>query len=239
MFDRLLESKRSRERRLAGTVVSVAAHAAIGILAVVATMRADPPAPDPETLIEIHYPPTDDPGPAETPRVEGDAGGGSPAPRTPAPTDIPIEIGEPIETVTGPITVIGPIVDLDSLLGADARTHAVAGRGAGGDALTPSDGIYNAARVERIAAPRPGNPVPAYPEILRRAHVEGRVVARFVVDTSGRIEMASVRILHEDHPLFTAAVRATLPRLRFSPARLGERPVRMMAEMPFVFELER
>jgi len=61
---------------------------------------------------------------------------------------------------------------------------------------------------------------------------------KFVVDTLGRVDPASIEVLNSSHDLFTAAVRETLARLRFNPARAGDRKVRAAAIMPFQFTLK-
>ena len=91
-------------------------------------------------------------------------------------------------------------------------------------------------------APEParGNPSPAYPEALRAAGVEARVVARFIIDTVGRVEPASVAIAGVDaDPRFVDAVRAVLPRLRFRPAMAAGHRARQQVEQPFAFTLVR
>jgi periplasmic protein TonB len=79
---------------------------------------------------------------------------------------------------------------------------------------------------------------PRYPEALRRAGIDGTVVVKFVVDTLGRVDMATVEVLSSSHDLFTIAVRETLAKVRFYPARVGERKVRAAAVMPFHFMLK-
>jgi protein TonB len=92
--------------------------------------------------------------------------------------------------------------------------------------------------VERAVVVVPGA-VPRYPDALRGAGVEGRVVARFVVDTAGRVEPGSVQIVSAAHPAFAEAVRRTLPALRFRAAEAGGRRVRQLVDMPFDFVLTR
>jgi outer membrane biosynthesis protein TonB len=65
--------------------------------------------------------------------------------------------------------------------------------------------------------------------------VAGRVVARFVVDTLGRVEPGSVQVVAADHPLFAATVREALGAMRFRPARAGGVRVRQLVELPFAF----
>jgi hypothetical protein len=57
-----------------------------------------------------------------------------------------------------------------------------------------------------------------------------RVKLEFVVDTLGQPELFTVRTASSDHPQLEAAVRATVERLRYTPARLGDHPVRQTAD---------
>jgi protein TonB len=84
-----------------------------------------------------------------------------------------------------------------------------------------------------------GSAAPRYPESLRIAGVEGKVVAQFVVDFEGRVEDGTVRIVRSDNSLFDEAVRAALTRMRFTPAEIAGRKVRQLVQMPFVFALSR
>lgn len=72
----------------------------------------------------------------------------------------------------------------------------------------------------------PGAPRPA-----RR----GQVLAQFVVDSTGRPDVRSGKILITPGPTFTAAVCAELPELRFRPALLGGRPVSQFVQRFFEF----
>ena len=83
----------------------------------------------------------------------------------------------------------------------------------------------------------PGAPAPRYPEMLRAGAVQGRVVARFVVDTLGRVEPPSVEFPEASHLQFAEAVRQVLPRLRFRPAEAGGRRVRQLVQQEFRFAL--
>jgi hypothetical protein len=51
------------------------------------------------------------------------------------------------------------------------------------------------------------------------------------VDTLGRPELRSTRLVRASDPGYGAAVLAIVPGLRFAPARLGDRPVRQIFEL--------
>jgi TonB family protein len=80
---------------------------------------------------------------------------------------------------------------------------------------------------------------PRYPENLRQAAIEGRVLVQFQVDTLGLVDPASVRILSSTHDLFTRAVRDALGGFRFRPAELNGHRVVALAQMPFEFAIQR
>jgi TonB family protein len=94
-------------------------------------------------------------------------------------------------------------------------------------------------QVEQEVSPAPNNPSPRYPDSLRAANVEGEVVAQFVVDTMGRADMTSFKVLKETHPMFTSAVRSALPQMKFNAAEVGGRKVKQLLQMPFQFSLHK
>jgi hypothetical protein len=63
------------------------------------------------------------------------------------------------------------------------------------------------------------------------------VSARFVVDTLGRVEPASIEITETTHTLFADAVRVALLRQRFLPAAAGGHLVRQLVVQPFEFRI--
>lgn len=96
---------------------------------------------------------------------------------------------------------------------------------------------YYEYEVEKAAAGYPSNQGPRYPEALRSANVEGVVSVRFIVDTLGRAEPGSVRIVSTTHELFAESVKKMIPAWRFYPAEIGGRKVRMLVEQPIEFKL--
>jgi len=89
--------------------------------------------------------------------------------------------------------------------------------------------------VDELPIPVVSNPPPIYPQALQQAHVGGQVVVEFLIDSTGVIDLASLRVVESSDNLFTQAVRRVLPRMRFLPAQLGPRTVGVTVRQPFVF----
>lgn len=100
------------------------------------------------------------------------------------------------------------------------------------------DSVYFEFQVEKPAEALPGGSRPAYPAALSAAHVEGQVLAQFVVDTAGRVEIGTFKVLEATNVVFADAVQAALPGMRFAPAELHGRAVRQVVQQPFVFRLD-
>ena len=80
-------------------------------------------------------------------------------------------------------------------------------------------------------------PLPQYPELLRQAGVEGRVMLEAVVDTTGRVNRDSVRVVSATHPAFVAAARQALLATLFRPAFVSGRAVRVRVRIPYDFTI--
>lgn len=234
MLRTLLESQAVPNRRAGGTVISVAVHTGVIALAIAATARATIAPPnlgEKPVVIAVTPPPRKtDPPPIHT---DATSSGGA--------------VGPVIENVLVPPVKVPdhlPIVDLthpptgDDFCAACARAALAIGvQGATG--LTSPTGLYTAVTVEKAAAPQPGNPSPVYPPALRAAQLEGAVVARFVVDTTGLAEPATITFTETTRAQFAEAVRQALLRSRYLPATIGGRKVRQLVEQRFAFTLVR
>ncbi len=109
------------------------------------------------------------------------------------------------------------------------------GRGVvGGTArVGPSaDEIYTVATSEPGFAPAVlvTEPSPRYPPVLQEIGLSGRVVLRFVVDTTGHVELASIQVLESTHEGFEPPAREAVAAAVFHPARVGPRAVRQLTE---------
>jgi TonB-like protein len=66
-----------------------------------------------------------------------------------------------------------------------------------------------------------------YPPLLRQVGIAGRVVVLAVIDTTGRAEPASVRVIQGAHPGFDQPSKQWMLNALFRPGRAGGRPVRV------------
>jgi TonB family protein len=94
-------------------------------------------------------------------------------------------------------------------------------------------------QVDKPVTTAPGSASPRYPQILRQAGVEGEVLVQFVVDTDGRAEPATFKVLRSSHDLFAASVAKALPAMRFIPAEFRGRRVRQLVQQPFAYTIAR
>jgi hypothetical protein len=51
--------------------------------------------------------------------------------------------------------------------------------------------------------------------------------------------MGTFKVLKTTNELFSAAVRTVLPRMRFSPAQIGGKPVNQLVQQSFMFAVPR
>jgi protein TonB len=75
---------------------------------------------------------------------------------------------------------------------------------------------------------------PSYPEDARKAGIEGMVVVKVLVDTTGKVD--KVDIIRSVPKLDSAAIEAAR-KFRFNPARLDDQPVSSWMTIPFHFKL--
>ena len=114
-----------------------------------------------------------------------------------------------------------------------------AGKVEAGPAVMPGAKPMRDFQVEKTAVPARGSSAPRYPDALRLGGVEGEVLVQFVVDTAGRAEVSSFKVLKSSNDQFTRAVENALPLMRFVPAEVGGRKVRQLVQQPFTFSIAR
>lgn len=71
-----------------------------------------------------------------------------------------------------------------------------------------------------------------YPRRLRATGVEGSVTLAFIIGMDGRVEMRSVRVVATEHPDLTEPTLRALALMRFRPAQVNGKAVRVRANLP-------
>jgi TonB family protein len=230
MLNQLIASRPAARRSPGGFAASIVLHGIVVAGAVIATTRTTvihrPPELLRQTTVYVEPPPL-------PPRTVARAPQAGPIISAPnmvnVPTDVPVGL-PPIIPLRALIDMEGPTV---------FRVGVPTSAGSPGMAPPVPDAAYAVDQVEVAVVLDARSPLPRFPQLLRDSGIEGMARLQFVVDTLGRVELESVRIVDATHPLFAAAVQATLPRMHFSPARVGNHRVRQLVEFPIQFKLDK
>jgi len=100
-----------------------------------------------------------------------------------------------------------------------------------------SDSVFTVLDVDTAVVRTASSAAPAYPLDLLKAHIEGYVNAQYIVDTTGFADSVSFNVLKATNPAFENAVRAVLPRMRFTPAKIGSMKVKQLVQQQFSFKI--
>jgi protein TonB len=229
MFSNLVESKAKASRRTGGTIFSFIAHYGL-LLGMIYTSaeaaRADD-GPKPEKVAFVE---------PERPEVKPESRRPDLLATLAPPKSVPILL-PPIDVPTSlpEIDLSRRITDPDDFVHRSQVPNNTSGSGR--DSVVPDGQVYFDFQTEKPVMQAPNSASPAYPDILRQAGVEGEALVSFVVDTSGRVDPATFKVIRATHDLFAAAVKNVLPRMRFIPAELGDRKVRQLVQQPFSFAI--
>lgn len=120
-------------------------------------------------------------------------------------------------------------------VGGDAVDSAVVAPAA--DPAPRTDSIYTIVEVDTAVMESDNSVAPAYPLDLLKQHIQGSVIARYVVDTTGFADTSSLVIVSATNPGFAQSVRDALPYMRFTPAKIGSTKVRQLVQQPFTFRI--
>lgn len=93
--------------------------------------------------------------------------------------------------------------------------------------------------VDSAATLDPSAVGPDYPKSMLERNIEGVVKAQFVVDSLGRVDTSTFRLLEPAESDFVAAVKAALPRMKYRPALFGGVPVPQLVQQAFGFKIRR
>jgi len=230
MFNTLVESDSKTARRTRGTLFSILAHYGLILAAIYTSAQAESVHDGPkQEKIDFVEPVKDPVQKEEVPPPELIA----------APPPL-----RSVAIIIAPIEIPSVLPDID-LRQRPTDPNDFTGKGpprvyaASPDSAVGVDGssAYHESQVERPVMLAPNSATPAYPDILRQAGIEGEVLVSFVVDTSGRVEVSSFKVIRATHESFATAVKNALPRMRFIPAELGTHKVRQLVQQPYSFAI--
>ncbi len=235
MFNNLIESKPVKQKSFGANVISTLFHVAVIGGSIFATANAGMEQEE-EVVQQVDFVEVkkDEPPPPDEAVPPPDVVVAPPPPKgfqvLAAPVNIPDVIPE--------IDLSKALTNEDDFSGKGVAGGLASGV-VGGTGPVNVDQPYFDFQVEKPVGAMPGSQGPRYPDILRSGGVEGQVLAQFVVDTTGRVEVATFRVLRSDHAMFEQAVRSALPNMRFLAAEIGGRKVKQLVQQPFVFALQR
>jgi protein TonB len=78
-----------------------------------------------------------------------------------------------------------------------------------------------------------------YPPLLRDAGVGGQVQVKFRVNEDGRVDAESIEIIDTSHEAFGDATKRVVERMRFRPAKVDGRPVKVWVILPITWQVPR
>ncbi|HYT82540.1 MAG TPA: energy transducer TonB [Gemmatimonadales bacterium] len=220
MFDNLIESKRKADPKKAFGLgfVSLAGHSGIVLLAVIATLTAGHASQDVVVDTTIVFLQQQEQKQEEQPPV----------------VDIPQLKG--FQTVVAPTDIPTNIPPINLQEHFDPKDYTGSGvEGGIGTGIAP-DQVF----MESVVEERPevlSGPQPQYPDLLRQAGIQGRVIVQAIIDTSGRAEPPSVKVIQSPNPGFDQPAKTYVLRALFRPARVHGRAVRVLVNLPIDFKI--
>jgi len=233
MFNQLLESKPKKEKMAGGTVFSIVLHTVLIAGAVYATAAAgvkdEKAKAEKIQFVEMKK---------EPPKVPD---------KPPPPKEVIVKPPPPkgFQVLRAPLRIDIKIPEID-LSKAVTNESDFSGKGVkGGTGTGVVGGIANTNQtyfefqVEKPAEMLSDSPKPRYPSVLESSGIPGEVQAQFVVASSGKADMDSFKVLRSTNELFTQAVKSVLPRMKFSPAMIGGKPVNQLVQQSFQFAVPR
>jgi TonB family protein len=99
------------------------------------------------------------------------------------------------------------------------------------------DTVFSVIQVDEMVERYDGTAAPVYPRDLLALGVEGMVQATYVVDTTGRVDTTTIKVVQSDDLRFSESVRTALGQMRFRPAKRAGRSVRQLCEQKFRFRI--
>ena len=224
MFDNLIESKRKKNsRRVFGVgAVSLVVHTVVIAGAVYATLSAGEA--DNSVKVDTAMVFMDQPKQEKPPEQQ------------PVQLDIPLK---GFQTVVAPDVIPTNIPPVNLQEHFDPKDYS--GTGVEGGVSTGMVPTGNEVFMEAIVEEKPtvlSGPIPVYPELLKQAQIQGRVLVQAIVDTLGRAEPSSVKVLQSPNPGFDQSAKTYVLKALFRPARVHGRAVRVLIQIPIDYRIK-
>lgn len=99
------------------------------------------------------------------------------------------------------------------------------------------DSVWSELEVDSTVERDPTSAAPVYPAQLLADHVEGSAFVLYIVDSLGRVDTTTLRVVRATHPGFVTSVRQALARMKFRPALLRGHPVSQLVQQSFAFRI--
>lgn len=231
MFDNLIESKKTAAGgSVTGGAFSITLHAVVISLAVYATMHAKEVVRQVRHTFDVTLQTQEKKAEPPPPKQELATVVAPPKgfQTLSMPTNIPINIPPPSANT--------------SFNAADFSGVGVEGGVARGITQTGPAVRTDQPYLESVVEERPemvSHPTLRYPDLLRQAGIDGRVLVEFVVDTAGHVERGSIKILSSTNQLFEQPTRESISQSTFRPGKISGHPVRVRVQQPINFQIAR
>jgi protein TonB len=238
VFENLIESNHKPKMTWGQQAISIAIHAGIifGAIKVTAGVAEGVKEIVVDTNLVFLKPP-EAPPPPPTPPPEDVVVSANPPPQgfqviTP-PADIPTEI---------PPVNLNERFDPRDFTGKGVEGGIAAGV-VGGTGPVPIEGeVFLAAEVDETPSMVPGsNCVGKFPAVMQSAGIPGKVVMQFVVQTDGRVDPSSVKVMSSTHKAFEEPAKQgiTSGECKFSPGKSRGGPVKVLVQQAVSFTIAR
>jgi TonB family protein len=91
--------------------------------------------------------------------------------------------------------------------------------------------------VDSVVQRDPNSAAPIYPPEMLENSIEGSTFVHYVVDTTGRVDTTTIRVIRSTNLAFSLSVREALKSMLFHPAIHASRRVRQWVEQSFAFRI--
>ena len=224
MFEHLIESKRKADvkKGVSTGFMSLVIHGGVIVGAIYATLSAGK---------------AEDTGPVDTMMVYVSQEEEQKQ-EEPEPVVLDVQL-KGFQTIAAPTEIPTDIPEIDLKETFDPKNYSGVGvEGGSATGVVLSDQVF----LESVVEERPERltgPAPQFPDLLRQAGVQGRVLVQGVIDTTGRAVPSTVRVVQSPHPGFDEAAKRIMLQSLFRPGRVGGRAVKVLVSLPVDFTLKK